>query len=120
MEISESKKEEEEGKLKIKNTLKMTEDENSDAKKKFIFKKINVKTNTKKKFKGKTKNVVKNFVKAFLKHIKYTNKDIYTKLKELSGQTKFNNTLILRMVQDMEIGPSFKEFLETKAEKWIR
>ena len=40
-------------------------------------------------------------------------------MKQIIGETKYNNRLIYIMVQDQEICPLFKQFLEEGAEKWI-
>lgn len=92
----------------------------SENKKKFIFRKINDQNNVERKFQRNTKNVAKNYCKAFLQFLKMIKKtSIHSRLKEIIGETKYNNRLIYIIVQDQEICPLFKQFLEEGAEKWI-
>ena len=45
--------------------------------------------------------------------------EVYSKLKKITSETKFNNSLIFMMIKDEKICSLFKVFLTERAETWI-
>lgn len=45
--------------------------------------------------------------------------EVYSRLKKITSETKFNNSLIFMMIKDEKIASIFKVFLKERAEAWI-